>query len=197
MNIVVFLFTMLFSSDLFIYQFALVPAFFRPETLITSLFLHASFGHIIGNMLFLHVFGDSLEDHFGHFKFLALYLFCGAIAGLTQMAFSLGSDIPIIGASGAIAGLMGAYLVLFPRSKIDVLIPFGIYASNATVSAPFMLLYWIAAQFFYSLGAIGLADSGVAYFAHIGGFVVGWLVAKIVPRKPEIMPDGFWPLRFS
>jgi membrane associated rhomboid family serine protease len=163
------------------------------ENLVTSQFLHASFGHIIGNMLFLHVFGDNLEDFLGHFKFLLFYLFCGVVAGLAQTAIDPTSPIPIVGASGAIAGLMGAYLVLFPHSKIDVLIPFGLYASNATVSAPFMLLYWIGAQFFYGMGSLGTFGGGVAYFAHIGGFIGGFLVAKILKKPVEIIPpeDSF------
>jgi len=186
-NIVFFIIS-LFIGDFLTLNFALIPGLFSPLNLISSQFLHASFGHIIGNMLFLHIFGDNLEDYFGHIKFLIFYIFSGIFAGLAQYFVSPSSLIPIVGASGAIAGLMGAYLVLFPKSKIDVLIPFGFLASEATVSAPFMLLYWIGAQLFYSVGAIGQTGGGVAYFAHIGGFVFGFLIGKIFEKRVEIIP---------
>jgi len=201
LNILVFLFTLLAPyglGDYISYSYSIVPARLDLITLVTSQFLHASFGHIIGNMLFLHIFGHSLEDYFGHIKFLLFYLFCGIVAGLGQVAVSPGSLIPILGASGAIAGLMGAYLVLFPYSLIDVFVPFGLFSQTATVSAKFMLLYWVGAQFLYGMGSIGIGGGGVAYTAHIVGFGVGWLIAKKLPLKPEIIPpsNNYWQSRF-
>src|ERR1700760_4992335 len=107
-----------FSRDYFINKYALIPAHIRPATLVTSMFLHGGWSHIIGNMLFLWAFGKSLEDSMGHSKFLAFYLICGVIAGITHVVFNYDSRLPTVGASGAIAGVMGAYLIKFPRSYI-------------------------------------------------------------------------------
>jgi membrane associated rhomboid family serine protease len=172
----------------FINQFALFPNLViqgqQLHTLITSIFLHGGIGHILGNMLFLYIFGDNLEDRLGHIKFLVWYLFCGVAASALQIFVDPTSSIPNVGASGAIAGVMGGYLVLFPREKIDTLIPLGFFLHRATVPAYFMLFYWFVIQLFSGFGSIALVDEtvgGVAYFAHIGGFLAGFLT--IIPFK--------------
>jgi membrane associated rhomboid family serine protease len=173
----------------FINQYALFPNLViqgqQLHTLITSMFLHGGIGHIVGNMLFLYIFGDNLEDRLGHVKFLVWYLFCGIAASALQIIVDPTSSIPNVGASGAIAGVMGGYLVLFPKEKIDTLIPLGFFFHRASVPAYFMLFYWFVIQLFSGAGSIALVDEtsggGVAYFAHVGGFLAGFLT--IVPFK--------------
>lgn len=162
----------------FILNYALIPsrvfAGADLSTLITSIFLHASFGHIIGNMIFLNIFGDNLEDYLGKIKYIFFYLACGLGASLLQIFIDPTSQIPNLGASGAIAGLMGGYLVLYPRHKVDVLLPIGLFFSQTSVPAYTMLFYWILAQFLFGFGQVAVAgQGGVAYWAHIGGFITG------------------------
>jgi membrane associated rhomboid family serine protease len=158
----------------FIWNYALVPADITAginyTSLVTSMFLHGSFGHIAGNMLFLYIFGDNLEEAFGHIKFLFFYLLTGLAAAALQLANDPGSMAPMLGASGAVAGVMGGYLVLFPKHRIDIFVPPFIIT---TVPAYFMLFYWILFQFFMGLGSMGVENGAVAYFAHIGGFFAG------------------------
>lgn len=186
-NVVIFGWMFLISPselETVIERYALVPADIlggrHLETLLTSIFLHGGFTHILGNMLFLHIFGDNVEDRFGHFRFLLFYLVAGLVGSALQIAIDPTSTIPQIGASGAIAGVMGAYLVLYPRHRIDVWWWYG----TVTVPATFMLGYWILFQFLYGFGSIG-ALGGVAYFAHIGGFVFGYLITKIAPHVSQ------------
>jgi membrane associated rhomboid family serine protease len=185
-NVLVFLFMLGLdevSLENFITTYALIPAeVVRGQdwfTLISSMFLHGSIGHIVGNMMFLHIFGDNLEDTLGHLKYLGYYLLCGLAASLAQILVDPSSSIPNLGASGAIAGLMGGYLTLFPQHKIDVLLPVSGFMRTATVPAFTMLFYWIAAQFLSGFGQLVVApdSGGVAYFAHIGGFVAGLILA--------------------
>lgn len=138
-------------------------------TLLTSMFMHASWAHIIGNMLYLWIFGDNIEDRIGHAKFLAFYLICGLAASAAHIMFAADSVIPSLGASGAIAGVLGAYLVLFPRRSVKVLM------ARQVVNMPaFMVLgLWILLQVFAQISVVGGAGGGVAYMAHIGGFVAG------------------------
>lgn len=188
-NSIIFLLMFLFQmtlGEVWLRSYALVPALIvqreNLHALITSMFLHGSIAHLLGNMLFLNIFGDNIEDTFGHFRFLLFYLFCGISGSFLQILINPASIIPNIGASGAIAGLMGAYLVLFPKSKIDVLVPFGYAWRRATLPAYFMLFYWLLVQVFSGVGSLALMSKdmgGIAFFAHIGGFVSGWLVAKI------------------
>ena len=194
-NVLVFLFMQGLSRpelELFVANFALLPrALAQGEmfyTLVTSLFLHGGIGHIFSNMLFLHIFGDNLEDAFGHFGFLIFYLICGVLASLSHVFINWGSTVPLLGASGAIAGLMGGYLVLFPRNKIDVLFIFGFIIRIFTIPAVTVLLYWIVFQFLIGLGSLGISGAGgVAYFAHVGGFVSGVVLTLIL--KP-ILKSG-------
>src|SRR6476659_1096579 len=153
----------------------LIPVPFWP-TLFTSMFLHAGWMHLGGNMLYLWIFGDNLERVMGHARFLVFYLICGLAAGLAQIVASGASNIPSLGASGAISGVLGGYLVLFPRNRVRVLTRGGIMS----VPAVFMLGFWILIQLVSGLGTIAnTADSGgVAYMAHIGGFVAGLVLVK-------------------
>jgi membrane associated rhomboid family serine protease len=147
-------------------------------TLLSSQFLHANFWHLIGNMWFLWIFGNNVEDKLGRIQFLVFYLICGAIAALTQSIFSPSSGVPLIGASGAIAGVMGAYIVRFPRAEIVTLIPIFIILTTVRIPALFFLGIWIAGQTIYAAMA-NPGQPGVAYLAHISGFVAGMILFKI------------------
>ena len=149
-------------------------------TLLTSMFLHGGWGHLGGNMLFLWIFGDNIEHRVGHVRFVLLYLACGLLAGLAHILFNSGSMIPTVGASGAISGVLGGYLLLFPRNRVYVLT----YGGVATVPAMLMLGLWILMQLVSQVGELGAtADTGgVAYLAHIGGFVAGLALAPLMAR---------------
>jgi rhomboid family protein len=156
-------------------------------TLISSMFLHGGWMHLIGNMLFLWVFGDNVEDRWGHLKFFIIYIICGIAAGLTHIFFNLNSSLPSLGASGAISGILGAYLVLFPKNRIRVLSRVGI----VTVPAIVMLGFWILIQFISQMSEMGhtAQSSGVAYWAHIGGFLAGIIFAFLFGRRsPDMRP---------
>ncbi len=143
-------------------------------TLVTSQFLHAGWLHILGNMLFLWVFGDNIEDVLGHFGYLVFYLTCGIAAGIAQAVVLGASSIPAIGASGAIAGVLGAYIVLFPLERVKILVPLFIIFWTVDIPAVLVIGWWFVQQFFY--GAVALTEtaaSGIAFWAHIGGFVTG------------------------
>jgi membrane associated rhomboid family serine protease len=150
------------------------------------MFLHGGWLHILGNMWFLWIFGKGIEDLIGHGRFLFFYLACGVLAGLTHVALNIGSDVPTIGASGAIAGVMGAYLVKFPRARIVTLVPIFIFFTTLEIPAVFLLLYWFAIQFFSGYGSIAghiYGGDNTAWFAHIGGFVAGMLVILMMPTQ--------------
>lgn len=155
-------------------------------TLFTSQFLHGGFLHIAGNMLFLWVFGNNVEDCLGHVKFLLFYLSCGALAVLAQWAFSINSAIPSLGASGAIAGVLGAYILRYPRAQILTLIPLGFFFWTMRLPAYFFLGWWFFQQTLYGVASIGtktnigMESGGVAYWAHIGGFVAGFILAPLL-----------------
>ena len=175
-----------YSRNYFIDVYGVVPAHLRPSTLVTSLFLHGGWMHIIGNMLFLWAFGKSLEDAMGHAKFLSFYLLCGIAAGLVHVAFNYYSRMPTVGASGAIAGVMGAYLIKFPRARIHTLVFILVFITTADIPAAFILLYWFVTQLFSGYGSITqtqVADGGTAWFAHIGGFVAGILLVTLMGTR--------------
>ena len=155
-------------------------------TLITSMFMHGGIGHIAGNMLYLWVFGDNLENRMGHLRYLLFYLFCGIIASLSHVFLSsfLGKDmfIPSLGASGAISGVLGGYLLMFPKNQVRVLA----FAFIITVPAFITLGLWIALQLFSGWGSLGSTGGGVAYAAHIGGFVAGMILVKFFVRKEAL-----------
>lgn len=147
-------------------------------TVLTSMFLHGGWMHLIGNMLYLWVFGNNVEDAMGHTRFIAFYFLCGALAALTQAVFNADSEIPMIGASGAISGVLGAYLLLYPRARILVVIPIGILIYSPWIAAYWVLGFWFVLQLVNSL--VSASDTGgVAYGAHLGGFVAGLLLIPV------------------
>jgi membrane associated rhomboid family serine protease len=156
--------------------------------LFTCMFLHGGFLHIIGNMLFLWVFGGNVEDRFGPFGYLLFYLVCGIASGLTQVLFSWGSHIPSLGASGAISGVLGAYIVFFPRAHILTLVPLLIIFFTVRIPAAVFIGLWFVINFLSGVGSLGaLNTGGVAWWAHVGGFLMGALIAgftQLVSRPP-------------
>jgi membrane associated rhomboid family serine protease len=143
------------------------------ETTLTSMFLHGGWFHLIGNMWFLWIFGNNVEDSMGHIRFLAFYLLCGLAASALQILTQPASPIPMVGASGAIGGVMGAYVVLYPRVRVHMLLWFGFYVTRIVVPASFMLGYWFLIQVVGGAFSLARAGGGVAFWAHVGGFVAG------------------------
>jgi len=182
LNVLVFILE-LGSGDAFIEKWAFVPTRFLADplgdfpTLFTSLFMHGGWLHLASNMLYLWIFGDNVENRFNHIPFVIFYLICGLAATFAQLAFNVGSDLPNLGASGAIAGVLGAYILLFPQGKINVL------QGQQVVQVPALIVIglWIVLQFFSGIGSISeTADTGgVAYMAHIGGFLAGVLLTFV------------------
>jgi membrane associated rhomboid family serine protease len=154
----------------------------NPASMLSSMFMHGGWFHIIGNMWFLWVFGDNVEDVMGPFRFIAFYILCGLAAAGAQIATDLSSTIPMVGASGAIGGVMGAYALLFPRARVNTLIFLGFYITTIAVPAIFMLGYWFLIQLLSGLPALGSAKGGVAFWAHIGGFLAGVLLIRVFAR---------------
>jgi membrane associated rhomboid family serine protease len=189
LNTVVFLYQMTMSPSAlnqFVFAWGIVPDQLRLVTLLTSMFLHGGWLHLIGNMLFLWVFGRNVEDLIGGGRFLAFYILCGLAAAVVQVIANPYSRMPTIGASGAIAGVMGAYLIKFPRARIITLIPIFFFITTMEIPAVFLLLWWFAIQFLNGVGTLGATDysgGGVAWFAHIGGFVTGMLLIRLFPPK--------------
>jgi membrane associated rhomboid family serine protease len=184
LNVVAFLYEMALPSyyrDRFIIQYALVPDQLHPITFLTSMFLHGGWLHLIGNMWFLWVFGSHIEDAMGPAKFLVFYLVSGIASAVVQFAINLGSPVPTIGASGAIAGVMGAFLVLYPRVRVLTLIFVIIFVTTVEIPAAFMLIYWFAIQLLSGLGSMSSVSQaqGIAWFAHVGGFLAGILLVKV------------------
>ena len=206
LNTVVFFYEALLQAQshralqLLIYEFGVVPkadvAVFTGATelsplagllpLFTSMFLHGSLGHVAGNMLFLWIFGDNIEDYLGHFKYLLFYLVAGVSAGLLHILFNMNSTVPSVGASGAIAGVMGAYLVLYPHGRVLVWFPlvFLFY-----LPAWLMLGYWFLVQFLSgtatAIATTSPTSGGIAFWAHVGGFAAGILLIKLMPPRPH------------
>jgi membrane associated rhomboid family serine protease len=172
----------------FIYAYGVVPVEFDGLTLVTSTFLHAGWAHFLGNMLFLWIFGDNVEDRLGHMRYAAFYLLCGAAAGLAHVYMNPVSTIPTIGASGAIAGIMGGYFVLYPQSRVLALVPLFFYFEVVEVPAIVFLGLWFLMQFFYGVGSMAVRTAveagGVAFWAHIAGFVAG-AAGVLLLRKPS------------
>ena len=160
-------------------------------TLITAMFLHAGWLHIGGNMLFLYIFGDNVEDRMGHIPYLLFYLFCGVVAGITQVAVDPGSSIPSLGASGAIAGVLAAYLVLFPLARVRTIIFIVFFFTIVTLPAFVLIGIWFLLQFFDGVAALSNVQQGmggVAYFAHVGGFVTGLVITFLL--RPWLRPPA-------
>jgi len=197
-NVFVFLLEFLSPDpDGFIARYALFPFrinFADWTTLapfITHMFLHGGFLHILSNMWFLRIFGDNVEERFGKLTYLFIYIFSGISGAMLQFVFSPGSDIPMIGASGAVAGVLGAYLVFFPNHTIETIIPLGFLMTTANIPASVMLFYWFATQFFSGVGSIASIDTGgVAFWAHVGGFIAGYFFAKLAGNSRSSSETG-------
>lgn len=172
-------------------RYGLVPVRFINEPIQTypnifsAMFLHAGLMHLAGNMLFFWIFGNNIEDVLGKVRFIAFYLLCGVIAAMSHVFMDTGSEIPMVGASGAIAGILGAYLVLFPRAKVKTLVFLGILVTVIRIPAAFLLIFWMGIQIYSNL-ASGSEGGGVAWMAHIGGFVAGMIL--ILPFKASLKP---------
>jgi hypothetical protein len=200
-NVVVFLYELSLGDALepFIYQFGVVPSVVAhwPQSelplmaivipYLTSMFLHGGWLHVIGNMWYLWIFGDNVEDRLGHFAFLVFYLLCGIGAGVVHTLLNVSSTVPSVGASGAIAGVLGAYLVSYPFARVLTLVPIFVFVQVIEIPAMIVLGLWFIMQFFYgtaSLAATSASQSGgVAWWAHVGGFVIGILLVGLFPRK--------------
>jgi membrane associated rhomboid family serine protease len=187
---VLFFLVELSGGDAFIQRWAFVPARFLANpvadfvTLFTSMFMHAGWVHLIGNMVYLWIFGDNVEDRFGHALFLIFYLLCGLGATFTQLMFSMNSNIPNVGASGAIAGVLGAYLIMFPRQRVSVLMGRAVVPMSALI----VIGFWIVLQLFSGFQSITSAEpqtGGVAYMAHVGGFFAGAILTFLLGRNRQ------------
>jgi membrane associated rhomboid family serine protease len=183
-------------AEEFILYFGLVPAAFSWVAVITSMFVHGGLLHFGGNMLYLWIFGDNVEDRMGHGRFLTFYLLCGAAAALAQTIAIPDSLVPMVGASGAIAGVMGAYFVLYPRSRIVTLLPLLIVFPIVEIPAIFFLGFWFLMQLVSGVGTLAAATSGeppggVAFWAHAAGFVAG-ISGVLVFRRPERQRVEWW-----
>jgi membrane associated rhomboid family serine protease len=210
LNLVIFLFESALSPDSFktlLYQLGMIPANMTAYLsgagslglvavllpALTSMFLHGSWMHVIGNMWFLWIFGDNIEDHLGHFKYLVFYLVSGLGAAFAQVILNPHSRVPTVGASGAIAGVLGAYFVLYPRARVLIWFPIMfLFYLPAWVT----LGYWFAMQFLSgaatSMAAYSDTTGGVAFWAHVGGFVAGIVLIKLLPERPRRYRYGTW-----
>jgi membrane associated rhomboid family serine protease len=187
------------AAERAVYAYGMIPAVLFGEarlppdlavipaglSVLTAMFLHGGWMHLIGNMLYLWIFGNNIEDAMGHLRFVAFYLLCGAAAALTQALQDPGSSVPMIGASGAIGGVLGAYALLFPRAHVLVLVPIGFFVTTVRIPALLVLGFWFVLQFVQSAMA-PVAGGGVAYWAHIGGFIAGLVL--IVPFRNKAFP---------
>ncbi len=174
-----------YALDRFVTEWGIVPDHLHMASLFTSMFLHGGWLHLIGNMLYLWVFGRNVEDLIGSGKYLLFYLLCGLASAVVHIIFNPYSRVPTIGASGAIAGVMGAYLIKFPQARIVTLV-FYFFVTATEIPAAFLLLFWFAMQFFSGFGSLGTANyqgGGTAWFAHIGGFLTGMLLIRLFPPK--------------
>lgn len=172
-----------YAQESLIFQFGLIPGHLRLTSLLTSMFLHGGWMHLIGNMWFLWVFGSRVEDTLGGMKYLVYYLLCGVISAIVHVAVNLGSTVPTIGASGAIAGIMGGFMLLYPRARIVTLVFIVLFVTTLELPAVVMLLYWFLLQLvsgLTSFGHLAMTDAGnVAWFAHVGGFLAGMFFVSL------------------
>ena len=197
-NVLVFLYELSLGRavDAFTLYWGLVPAAFSWVAVLTSMFLHGGIMHVAGNMLYLWIFGDNVEDRMGHGRFLVFYLLCGTAAALAQTITQPDSVVPMVGASGAIAGVMGAYFVLYPKSRIVTLVPLFFIFQVVEVPAILFLGIWFLMQFVNGLGSIvtvaaGQSAGGIAFWAHVAGFVAG-ISGVVVFRRPERQRVEWW-----
>ena len=199
-NVLVFLFQAMLPEETaqrFLDAFAVVPAQFSLVDVFTSLFVHAGIAHLAGNLLFLWIFGDNVEDRLGHGRFAVFYVVCGYVAAIAQTALVPDSLIPMVGASGAIAGVMGAYVVLYPQSRVLMLFPFPPILFE--LPAVFFLGFWFVMQFLSGIGTLPIfqgatISGGVAFWAHVAGFACG--LALVIPmRRRERMDVDWWDVQ--
>jgi membrane associated rhomboid family serine protease len=191
-----FFFIEMSGGEPFILQWAFVPERFMSDpagdfpTLFTAMFMHAGWAHLLGNMLYLWIFGDNVEDRFGHGRFAIFYFICGLAATFAQLAVNTSSSVPNVGASGAIAGVLGAYILLFPQGRVRVMQRGGVVQMPAIV----VIGIWIVLQLFSGIGSIAetaqTEGGGVAYMAHIGGFAAGFLLTMVFRRRGEVQQFG-------
>lgn len=166
-------------------------------TVLTSMFMHGGWMHLIGNMVFFWVFGNNIEDAMGHVRFALFYVMCGVAAAATQVLVTPGSTVPMVGASGAISGILGAYLLLYPRVRVHAVVFLGFYVTSIAIPAFVMLGYWIVLQLLSSLSSLGARQTGgTAFFAHIGGFVAGLVLIRLFARREYlerrvVLPGGY------
>lgn len=203
-NVVVFLFEISLGDarlEQFIMTYGLIPGRITADpsgswmTIFTSTFLHGGWLHLISNMLALFIFGDNIEDRMGHITYLAFYMAGGLAAGLMHIFTNLGSPIPTVGASGAIAAILGAYLILYPRARVLTIIPIFFFIQVVHIPAPIYLIFWFVSQLFNGAAEIAsntYQEGGVAWWAHIGGFVFGALVALLFFRRRTTRPQSVW-----
>jgi membrane associated rhomboid family serine protease len=177
----------------FVFMYSLIPAQFSWVTVFTSMFLHGGWLHVIGNMVYLWIFGDNVEDRLGHAGYLLFYLGAGIVAAMTQVIVDPNSGVPMLGASGAIAGVMGAYFVLYPHSRVLAFVFLVFLIDLVEIPAIFFLGVWFLMQLFSGVGSIGAgAGGGTAFWAHVGGFVAGLVVGALArARTPRWAPEQF------
>ena len=194
-NALAFLYELQLSDsqlDHLVREAGVVPAAFSAIDLVTSLFLHGGWVHFLGNMLYLWIFGDNVEYRFGHGRFLLFYVVCGAAAAFTQVLINPASTVPMIGASGAIAGVMGAYFVLFPQSRVLAAVFIIFIIDIIEIPALFFLGIWFLMQLFSGVGSlVETAEGGIAFFAHVGGFAAGALTGLLVRMRANARRD-YW-----
>jgi len=197
LNVAMYLLQLLLTDqdrDAFLIGFGLVPANFTMLNAFTAMFVHGGLAHLGGNMLFLWIFGDNVEDRLGHGRFIAFYLMCGFAAAIAQTALNPNSLVPMVGASGAIAGVMGAYLVLYPHSRVLMLFPFPVFLFE--LPAVVFLAIWFLVQFLNGINQLPIFErnaisGGVAFWAHVMGFVVG-LILVVFMKRPERTKVEWW-----
>lgn len=203
LNVLVFLYELYLGSNLnqFIFDYGLIPSsLFSNESLgfverfsklFTSMFLHGGLLHLIGNMLFLYIFGDNVEDRMGHFKYLIFYLLSGIAAAIFQTITNIHSTIPMVGASGAISGVLGAYITFFPRSRVLALVPIFFFIQLIHIPAAIFIFIWFIIQFISGVSTFPVSEDtgGIAFWAHIGGFIGGLILARFFQKKGYVQVD--------
>lgn len=191
-NILAFVLELQFGLEYVVVKYGAIPIEIVNgqdlETMFTSMFLHGGFMHLAGNMLYLWIFGDNIESYLGRFKFILFYLICGLIAIFAHIFMSGSSEVPMVGASGAISGILGAYLIKYPKAKVLVLIPIIFFITVRRIPALFVLGFWFIMQLFSGVVTIGGEGGGVAFWAHIGGFVAGLgLILLLSEKKRKVV----------
>src|SRR5215212_2523021 len=197
LNVLIYIFQLMLTDqgrDAFILGFGLVPAYFSLVSVFTAMFVHGGFMHLAGNMLFLWIFGDNVEDRLGHIRFIVFYFLCGLVAAFSQAVLNPNSLVPMVGASGAIAGVMGAYLVLYPHSRVLMLFPFPLFVFE--LPAIVFLGFWFFIQFLNGINQLPIFErnaisGGVAFWAHVAGFVAG-LILVVFMKRPERTKVEWW-----